>query len=169
MLYAAYGSNLHPLRLSLRLPRSRFQGTAVISGRKLCFHKRSIDESGKCNIATSEGNIHVAVYEVDSQERIRLDWIEGVGLGYFVETIVAPGFGQCFTYVAAPAYIDNRLQPYSWYKELVLAGCEVLEFPVDYVAMIRDIVAIDDPDKDRHASNMRIVQMTRLSVRDCTR
>ncbi|MCH7877811.1 MAG: DUF4162 domain-containing protein, partial [candidate division Zixibacteria bacterium] len=121
-----------------RLPGSRFLGAAAIASKKIRFHKRSQDGSGKCNIVAGNGSIHVALYEIGGQEKALLDRIEGVGSGYCVETIEAPGFGECFTYVAVPSYIDNMLRPYSWYKELVLVGCEALEFPIDYIAMIRD-------------------------------
>ena len=164
MLYAAYGSNLHPVRLLTRLPGSRFLGAAAIASKKLRFHKRSQDGSGKCNIVAGDSSIHVAVYEINGQEKAQLDQIEGVGSGYCVETIEAPGFGMCFTYVAVPSYIDNKLRPYSWYKELVLVGCEALEFPIDYIAMIRNVAAIDDPDKERCAANMQLVERARKSV-----
>ena len=163
MLYAAYGSNLHPVRLSLRLPGSRYQGTATIPGKRLRFHKRSVDRSGKCNIATGDGIIHVAVYELTEQEKFQLDEIEGAGSGYTVETIEVPRFGECFTYVATLSYIDERLRPYSWYKELVLAGCEALEIPANYIARIRKIPAMDDPDQIRHDNNMKIVELARKS------
>lgn len=164
MLYAAYGSNLHPVRLSLRLPGSRFRGTATIAGRELRFHKRSMDESGKCNIATGTGPIHLAIYELNADERAELDRIEGLGLGYASETIDVPGFSECFTYKASPSHIDEELQPYTWYKELVLIGCEYHGFPADYIAMIRSIAAIADPDGGRHAMNMRIVELARRST-----
>ena len=163
MLYAAYGSNLHPVRLSLRLPGSRYQGAAALPGKRLRFHKRSIDQSAKCNIAVGDGIIHVAVYELTGQEKSRLDKIEGAGSGYTIETIEVPGFGECFTYVAALSYIDEGLRPYSWYKELVLVGCEALDIPADYAARIRQIPAITDPDELRHAENMKIVDLARVS------
>lgn len=164
MLYAAHGSNLHPVRLSLRLPGSRFLGTGVVAGRKLRFHKRSVDHSGKCNIVEGDDRIYVSVYELSEEEKMKLDAIEGVGSGYSVETIDVPGFSECLTYVAAATHIDEALRPYSWYKELVLAGCEALGFPEGYVTMIRNIGAIDDPDEQRHATNMGIVEKLRLSV-----
>jgi hypothetical protein len=98
MLYAAYGSNLHPLRLSLRLPNSRFKGTAAIAGLKLCFHKKSKDQSGKCNIVAGDDSIHVAGYELGGAEKDRLDHIEGTGSGSIVETLEVPGFGTNFTH-----------------------------------------------------------------------
>jgi gamma-glutamylcyclotransferase (GGCT)/AIG2-like uncharacterized protein YtfP len=159
MLYAAYGSNLHPFRLLTRLPASRFLGTAAIAGKKLRFHKRGQDGSGKCNIIAGDGRIHVAVYEFNAQEKDLLDRIEGAD--YFAETIEVPGFGECFTYVAPRSYTDNRLRPYSWYKQLVLVGCEALEFPIDYIGVIGNVAAIDDPDKERSAANMRLVERAR--------
>ena len=75
-----------------------------------------------------------------------------------------PEFGECFTYVARASYIDDDLRPYSWYKELVLVGCEALCLPIDYITMIHEIAAIDDPDKARHAINMQIVEQARGSA-----
>lgn len=164
MLYAAYGSNLHPERLRLRLPESRFLGTAEISGRSLYFHKRSRDGSGKCNIVPGNGRIYIAIYEITSYERMVLDRIEGMGLGYNTETLMVPDFGYCYTYVAAPTHIDSRLRPYSWYKDLVLLGCEALQFPDAYVATIRSLSALDDPDRVRHASNMKICDSARSTA-----
>lgn len=164
MLYAAYGSNLHPQRLSMRLPKCRFKGTAAIAGQRLCFHKRSKDRSGKCNIVGGHSSIHVAIYELDGQEKAKLDQIEGVGFGYAVEEIEVPGFGECFTYVATASYIDDELRPYSWYKELVLVGCDALRLPIEYIARIQDVDAIDDPDRARHANNMKIVEQVRMTA-----
>jgi gamma-glutamylcyclotransferase len=164
MLYVAYGSNLHPVRLSLRLPESRFRGTAEIGGRRLCFHKTSRDDSAKCNIVRDESSIHVALYDVSSREKLKLDEIEGIGFGYAAESIRVPGYGDGFTYVAMQTYIDEQRNPYYWYRELVLAGCELHGFPAAYVARIRSIATIDDPDRGRHAANMRIVEQARRAT-----
>lgn len=164
MLYAAHGSNLHPARLALRLPGSKFEGTGTVAGRRLRFHKRSVDQSGKCNIATGTGRVHVAVYQLSETEKARLDEIEGAGQGYTAESIEVPGFGECFTYIAELSHIDDGLRPYSWYKGLVLAGCEVLDFPADYTAWVRNIEATEDPNIERHASNMKIVKFVRDST-----
>jgi hypothetical protein len=104
------------------------------------------------------------VYEINEQEKAVLDGIEGVGSGYSVETLDVPGFGDCFTYLATSSHIDDRLRPYSWYKELVLAGCEALAFPHDYVVMIRSITAIDDPDQQRHMTNLQRAERARKTT-----
>ena len=81
-----------------------------------------------------------------------------------VEEIEVPGFGECLTYMATASFIDDDLRPYSWYKALVLAGCERLRLPTDYIAMIQGITSIEDPDRARHANNMKIVEQTRISA-----
>ena len=164
MLYAAYGSNLHPLRLLLRLPTARFAGTAELASHRLCFHKRSQDSSGKCNIVRGDDSVHLAIYELNGQQKAELDQIEGAGVGYSVEQIEVPGFGECFTYIATASFIDDDLRPYTWYKALVLAGCEGLRLPNDYIAMIQEIASIEDPDRARHANNMKIVEQARISA-----
>ena len=163
MLYAAYGSNLHPVRLALRLPGSRLLGTAAVANKALCFHKLGMDRSAKCNVIDGEGAVHVAIYEVTEQEKTLLDEIEGVNFGYSVLAVHAPGFGECFTYAATPSHIDDRLRPYTWYKELVLVGCEALLFPQDYVEQIRNTAANEDPDWKRHERNMRLARRARES------
>ena len=101
---------------------------------------------------------------MDGQERAKLDQIEGVGFGYSIEVIDAPGFSECFTYVATASHIDEKLRPYSWYKELVLVGCDALGLPSDYIATIEAVTTIDDPDRERHANNMKIVEQARITA-----
>ena len=48
--YFAYGSNLHPMRLMERVPSAKFVGTVEIKKYRLTFHKKSIDDSSKCNM-----------------------------------------------------------------------------------------------------------------------
>ena len=44
----AYGSNLHPFRLTHRVPSAKLLGVVSVPGKRLAFHKRSDDGSGKC-------------------------------------------------------------------------------------------------------------------------
>ena len=51
LYYLAYGSNLHPVRLTERVPSARFLGLTSLFGYQLRFHKRhEPDGSGKCNM-----------------------------------------------------------------------------------------------------------------------
>lgn len=64
-LYAAYGSNLHPVRLQERVKSASVRGTAVLEDWKLAFSKRSKDGSGKATLVELDGaQAHVAVYDV---------------------------------------------------------------------------------------------------------
>lgn len=164
MRYAAYGSNLHPARLGERVPSATLLGQAVVLDRTLQFHKRSKDGSGKCNITTGEDRVYVAVYEIAPHDKAKLDQIEGLGIGYRVEFLDVPNHGECFTYVATDTHIDESLKPYSWYKELVVAGSEYLQFPRQYVEWIAAFQSWNDPDHQRHAEHMNIVRRARTET-----
>lgn len=158
VLYAAYGSNLHPVRLGARVPSAVLLGKSSVSGRSLRFHKRGRDGSGKCNIVQADAEVFVAVYEMASRHIPRLHRFEGAGMGYEVETLRVPDFGECMTYVASLEHIDDELTAWSWYKELVLAGCRYLGFPNQYIAEITGLTSRRDPDRARHDEHMQIVE-----------
>jgi len=153
--YAAYGSNLHPERIGERVPSARLLGAGVLDSRALRFHKRSADGSGKCNVVPADGRVHVGVYELGDDDAATLDACEGPG--YVREWHRVSPFGDCFAYVAKPAYVDESLSPYTWYLALVLAGCERLVFPRAYVDKLAAIESHRDPDAERHARHMAIV------------
>ncbi len=145
MRYAAYGSNLHPLRLRKRISSTQLIGTAFVPDWSLHFHKRSKDKSGKCNIVSGGDGIHVAVFNISVEDKVTLDGIEGLSSGYSKMTLSVPGFGDCASYTADESHIDDSLAPYDWYKELVLIGARVHDFPNDYVNRIDSIAARRDP------------------------
>lgn len=162
MRYAAYGSNLHPLRLRERTPSAVLQGTAALAGFDLEFAKRGRDGSGKCTIREAAGSrVLVAVYELDEADRPALDRAEGRGAGYTLERVEVEQFGACLTYVAQESHRDVALRPYGWYRELVLVGAEALAFPADYLARIRAVEVLRDPDAERHARHMALVDRAR--------
>ncbi len=157
MRYAAYGSNLHPLRLLDRLPSARLLGTGHLQDWSLRFHKRSTDASGKCSIFAGNEGVHFAIFDISEDDKLALDRIEGVGSGYAATTLNIPSFGDCATYVAEPAYVDETLRPYDWYREFVLAGAISHGFPDEYVARIASISAVRDPDIARSASQLALL------------
>ena len=153
MKYAAYGSNLHPLRLEQRVGPVRLLGTGAIDDFALRFHKRgNLDGSAKCNIVEHTGSqVFVAVYDVADAAMARLDEAEGVGNGYERVEIGSEEFGRCAFYFAQASHIDDTLKPFTWYRDLVVAGCRWHGFPADYVETIMGIEAVADPDPERHA------------------
>jgi gamma-glutamylcyclotransferase len=155
VLYAAYGSNLHPARLRVRVPSAELLGKAVAAGRRLAFHKRGRDGSGKATLIDARGSVHVAVYDIAAGHKTRLDRFEGTGYG--IETLELAGYGECFVYVAHESHVDESLRPFSWYTELVIAGCRYLEFPDSYVESIAAVEALEDPDAERHRRELGVL------------
>jgi len=154
MHYVAYGSNLHPLRLALRVPNSRLVGTTRLDGYRLTFQKRSMDGSSKC---TLEGTcdlrdaVYGAVYDIPADQAHLLDEAEGLGNGYYKARLrVNLGDEQCtaFLYLANQSHISND-QPYHWYKSLVLAGARRHRFPADYIVRIAGVSSKPDPEQNR--------------------
>ncbi|MEL7450977.1 MAG: gamma-glutamylcyclotransferase family protein [Pseudomonadota bacterium] len=147
--YLAYGSNLHPLRLTARTPSARLVGTDVIQGWQLVFHKRGQDGSGKCNIRPADGAVFAAVYELETFDMETLDAIEGVNRGYQRHTLQAKNFGRCEVYLAEQSHVDPAIRPFCWYRSLVLEGCRYHGFPDDYVAPIHAVDHVRDEDPAR--------------------
>lgn len=155
MHYLAYGSNLHPLRLALRVPNSRLVGTVQLDGCRLTFHKRSTDESAKCNLDFT-GNpdhvAHAAVYEIPDSEVHRLDTAEGLGAGYFKQQMTVTVNGESllvFVYLASRSHLVENLEPYHWYKGFVLAGARKHLFPTAYLQRIDAVASKPDPKESR--------------------
>lgn len=160
--YAAYGSNLHPLRLQRRVPSARPLGIATLGAWQMRFHKKSdVDGSGKCSIFPGSEGVNFAIYEIDVGEKPILDAIEGLGSGYDEMTLCMAHFGDCQTYVARDEVVDADLLPMDWYRELVLAGCAFNHFPDQYVAAIAATPVIADPNPDRRRENWELVERLR--------
>jgi hypothetical protein len=161
--YLAYGSNLHPQRLRERVPSCEILETVNITGYLLKFHKRSHDGSGKCNIHhTGNQNDYVpgVIYEISATEKVLLDQYEGVGNGYDVVEIDILG-SEClhnvFAYIANPSHIDDSLQPYDWYRDLVLQGSLYHDMPEWHINFIRDTSTVKDPDEKRQREHLNLL------------
>lgn len=163
--YAAYGSNLHPLRLQKRVPSARFLGATYLDGFELTFNKVGWkDGSGKCNIVTSENRVYLAVFEILEAERVILDELEGVGSGYTSTEISLDGFGACWTYVADRSAIDESVLPMDWYKEMVRLGCLANEFPEHYLQAVEAVSAVEDSNERRAREQWKIVRELRDAI-----
>ena len=153
--YFAYGSNLHPLRLNERVASATLIGPACIKGYQLVFHKNGHDGSGKCNLFETGDNtdhVHGAIYSLAVNDKPILDEFEGKGFGYVDKNIVIrheDSSTQCFSYFAQNAYIIDTLEPFHWYKELVIEGAVYLRFPESYLARIKAVRSQQDPNLSR--------------------
>ena len=161
MWYAAYGSNLHPRRLSERISSARLVTTSFLPDWSLHFHKRSRDGSGKCNILSGGDGIHIAIFDISAEDKLTLDNIEGLGLGYSEVFLSVPEIGECASYIAEESHIDDSLVPYDWYKELVLLGAHAHGFPDDYLDRIGSLPSREDPDSHRRVKRWKTVDLVK--------
>lgn len=163
----AYGSNMPIARLRERCPSARAIGIAELPGHELRWHKRSRDESGKCDIVATATAADVSVfgvlYEIANGEKRALDSAEGLGAGYEeIEIKVLCGGDP----VTAKAYratdTDPALRPYTWYRALVIAGAKEHGLPAPYIAGLESVPADQDPDCSRHDRNMALIEGVRV-------
>jgi hypothetical protein len=151
-------------RLRGRVRSARVNGVATLSSHVLRFHKRSKkDGSAKCNAfltSLPEDAVYGVVYDMDPTERPKLDKAEGLGQGYARLAILVTGQAgpmRAFTYMAEPAWIDDSLRPFEWYKRLVVAGAREHQLPAPYVEALEGIPAIPDPDPKRDAKKRALL------------
>ena len=151
--YLAYGSNLHPHRLKVRVPSSQFLGVAELEGHRIAFHKRGACGSGKCNLLRADesgASAFGAIYQMHADEKVILDKFEGEG--YRTEEIVVSLDGESltsFAYIAEDSHIDDALQPYHWYRDIIYHGGRYHGLPEYYLEAIATTDSIQDPDPDR--------------------
>ena len=164
--YFAYGSNLLTRRLRQRVPSARFSAVTTMSKHVLRFHKLSIDKkgnrSGKCNVrftGRDEDVVYGVVFNIDRNEKQKLDEAED---GYSTEVLTltsrsgaVPGFMYC---VVDHSLLDDSLQPYDWYKDLVVAGAREHNLPAEYIQQLENVESVKDPDKDRDLRKRRLLR-----------
>ena len=148
-------------RLKSRIGSAKMIGIGILHNHHLEFHKiSSKDQSGKCDVVASESNIVYGVlFEIDKEQKTKLDEREGLGKGYAEKTVavelIESGEIICaVTYYATK--IDPKLKPYTWYKEHVLTGATEAKLPASYIARIKDVEAHKDPDKKRETEQLAI-------------
>lgn len=154
--YFAYGSNMLLQRLQPRCKSARVRGVASVPGYRLAFSKRSKDGSGKATLVSDPAaQVYGIVFDIAAKDATELDRIEGRGKGYErieeVAAITHPD-GQPITvtaYIAQDDFLDAGLQPYDWYRDLVVKGAEQHRLPDEYLATLRAIPALADPDPER--------------------
>jgi len=161
--YFAYGSNLHPLRLTERIESARLICSAALPEYRLTFDKLGQDGSSKCNLQKIGGQadcVYGAIYQIDSAHKPRLDEFEGLGAGYIdreIELISNACRYRCFSYFAQPGYITDTLKPYIWYQQLVFEGAQYLQFPAAYIAQIEAVASVPDPNVERALLHRQLI------------
>lgn len=155
--YFAYGSNLHPLRMTERLGAPQLLGRFALAGWARVFDKRGRDGSGKATLVPADAVVHGALYALTAADKRRLDGIEGLGTGYDEMELEFPGFGSASAYVARTDARASGLTPFDWYLGLVLAGARYLRFPASELAELAALPCVPDPDPARAAVHGRLL------------
>jgi MYXO-CTERM domain-containing protein len=102
-----------------------------------------------------EGRVHGVLFEIAAAERAALDGFEGVGYGYRREDafpVQRTDTGESVAaavYLAESGHVDATLQPYEWYRALVLAGAHQHRLPPAWIARLEGCAFRVDPDPDR--------------------
>ena len=78
-----------------------------------------------------------------------------------MSVVTEQGALEAFAYLADTTFVDAQLKPFHWYKILVLEGAKYHGFPASYVAAIANVGSISDPERERAAANLEVLQ-TRL-------
>ncbi|WBU55757.1 gamma-glutamylcyclotransferase family protein [Paracoccus sediminicola] len=153
MLYFAYGSNMLHARLAARCPSADAIGRAEAPGFGIAFDKIGQDGSGKATLRQDSTEAAQGVlYEITPAEIALLDKIEGVGRGYDrAEVAVRSQHAEimAFSYIAAPAFRQQGLLPFAWYRGLVLAGALENDLPEAWVSKLAAQPYTEDPEPHR--------------------
>ena len=169
LYYLAYGSNLHPSRLTDRIASAQPIAIVEIPDRAVLFIKRSIDGSSKCSITRSPLPGETAwgiLYTISEQDIDKLNRYEGLGKGYQrlpVEVETSSGRYDAFTYVVSSTHYITAVAPYDWYKEFVLVGAAYFSFPADYITKISSCISKSDEENSRRMDNESKLQIMRAT------
>lgn len=154
MRYFAYGSNMLTARLERRVGPVELVGRARVAGRRLAFHKRSGDGSGKCDIPVAESpseEVHGVVYEMPDSALEELDRFEGGYSRALLEVELSGDPVEAHAYLAQSVHVDPGARPFDWYLQLVHAGTHQHGLVEEYRSVLAEVV--DKPDPVLHRSD----------------
>ena len=158
--YFAFGSNLNHFRLHQRIGDFEILGIACLTQHQLVFHKQGADQSGKCTVVPHfSHDVWGVIYEINNQQKQKLDFFEGVGHGYsavYYDIEYRGDTINALLYQAQLDAMDDGLLPFDWYKAYVLSGAKNHQLPDAHIKHIELTPCIIDPDQQRSAKNSKI-------------
>ena len=173
VLYFAYGSNMLLHRLQRRCPSARLHAKGFAQDYAVTFAKVGRDGSGKATLTPATGaNAHGVIFELDELDLIELDRIEGRGRGYErIDEFSINHDGESefsrlsvATCISGPPHLDETLQPFSWYLDLVVEGARQNSLPAAHVERLAGTTCFDDPEPDR-PQRLEALQVLELARR----
>ena len=139
-LYAAYGPNMDPRRMSERCPHSPLQSTGWMPGWRLTFGGEEFGWEGSLATVVEDHfeQVYVAVYDVTDEDIAQLDEWESVSMGLYLKTKVRvstmKGEQVAWTYVL-DSYEGGL--PSASYLGMLADAADAADAPSDYVAALR--------------------------------
>ncbi|HET7313371.1 gamma-glutamylcyclotransferase family protein [Salinisphaera sp.] len=173
MYYFAYGSNMCTARLARRVPSVAPIGPAWLDGHRLRWHLIGNDGSGKCNVVETgnpEDRVHGVLFELDAARLEALHAAEGPAYDFLeLATGHAEGPLPAAIYRGRPAWLDDTLMPFDWYRDFVVGGAAEHGLPEDWIAGLAEVAVAADPDRRRAAENRLILDGAPVNVTISTR
>ena len=139
-LYAAYGANLDPARMSERCPHSPLHGTGWLQGWRLTFGGEEHGWDGALATIVQDPfeQVFVAVYDVSEEDESALDGWESADTGLYrklrVRVSTLTGEVVAWTYVLDA--FEGGL-PSASYLGVLADAAESGDAPSDYVSALR--------------------------------
>jgi len=139
-LYAAYGTNLDPARMSERCPHSPLQTTGWLLGWRLTFGGEELGWDGALATIVEDPleQVFVAVYDVTRDDESTLDGWESADTGLFRKTRVRVSTltGELLVWAYVLDAYEGGL-PSASYLGVLADAAEAADAPSDYVAALR--------------------------------
>ena len=148
-------------RLLARLPNAKRVGTAILKGYELTFDMLFSDGSGKCSIQKTDkadALVYGVVYEVNTNEKLTLDAIEGPGYDCVDITVELLNGQTIDTHCYIANTHDEGVLPYDWYVKHVHRGALEAGVPKAYSDAILNRPQKSDPNKERAAIEFAVHQ-----------
>lgn len=139
-LYAAYGTNLDPVRMSERCPHSPLQGTGWLQGWRLTFggEDHGVDGALATIVEDPFEQVFVGVYDITDEDVVELDRWDSADTGLFRKLKVRVSLLQ--SEVVAWVYVLDAFEgglPSATYLGTLADAAEAADAPADYVAALR--------------------------------
>jgi hypothetical protein len=139
-LYAAYGTNLDPARMSERCPHSPLRQTGWLEGWRLTFGGEELGWDGALATIVQDPfeQVFVAIYDVTDEDVSALDGWESADTGLFRKTKVR--VSALDQEVVAWVYVLDAFEgglPSASYLGVLADSAEAADAPADYVAALR--------------------------------
>lgn len=139
-LYAAYGTNMDPARMSERCPHSILRSTGWLSGWRLTFGGEEHGWDGALPTIVQDPfeQVFVALYDVTAEDEAALDGWESADTGLYRKTRVR--VAELAGEVVAWAYVLDAYEgglPSALNLGVLADSAEAAGAPADYVAALR--------------------------------